>query len=877
MTLFDPQQVMASGMSFGPWLQQTRKAHDLTREEFAEAISCSSSTIYKIESGVQRPSKNLAELIARYWSIASADVAAFVQFARGTLTAAPPAPAVAPPPVPALPSALPTPLTPLVGRQPQVERGCALLTAAGVRLLTLSGAGGIGKTRLALAIAQQLRAHFPDGVLFVPLAALRDPDDVPMTLVRSLGLQLGPGQTALLQLKRWCASRSLLLVLDNFEHLLPAAPVLVELLAAAPELRLLVTSRTRLRLSGEHLLVVPPLEVPPADLALAPDSVASVPAVALFVERVQSIDTRFSLSAANLAQVALICRQLEGNPLALELAAARVRVLSLRLLVDRLGQRLSLLTNGPIDLPERHQSVRATLQWSYDLLTPSAQRLLHLLSLFAGGARLDALAAVWAAQPVELPPPTAALAPQLLLEPPMPLLDDLEVLLDNHLVERSTAVAGTLRFALLESIREFALEQQPASGDEQALRHAMLSFYVGLLLCAESALHGPQQLLWLELLEQEHATLRELLRWSIDQQLGPQALRLSSRLGWFWSTHSHLAEGRRWLEQALALPSPPAERIAALNAAGRLACDQGDYAAAAHMLGEARQLAEQSADQSGLAQALDILGVVERSRGNYAAAQELLLASSALFAQLDDRLGLALTANNLGIVARAGGDAAAAQHWYSASLAHFRALGDLQGVAMVLNNLGVLARHQARYTEAAASYHEARTLFQQLADRRGSALTSSNLGRIAQEQGDLDQAQALYLAASADFDLIGDQLGVAHCANLLGGIALAHGELHVARTRYCESLRMCLELGVKQGVLAGFEGLFDAAQRADSAEQRAWMAVASERVVALLELPELPEPLAAFLATMDQQLYQQLASTIATCDLQQLVTLACRP
>jgi non-specific serine/threonine protein kinase len=585
-----------------------------------------------------------------------------------------------------------TPATPFIGRERQVAQAGALLRQPAVRLLTLTGPGGIGKTRLALAVAAALRGEFPTGVVYVPLAALADAKLVLPAIGEALGVREAGRSDLLERLQAAIDQQKLLLVLDNFEQVIAAAPDVAALLAACPQLNVLVTSREVLRIGAEHNLPVPPLALPDLDTLPPLPALARVEAVHLFVSRAQAAQPDFALTAENAVAVAGICRRLDGLPLAIELAAARLPLLPPAAMLTRLDRRLPLLTGGVRDAPLRHQTLRAAIGWSYDLLEPQEQQLFRRLGVFAGGCTLEAAAVVG----------SAALAREGSDEE---LLRALASLVDKSLLGQRPAEADPGRLYMLETIREYALEQLAASGEAEPLLRAHARYFLALAEEAETALSGPDQPAWLKRLEQEHDNLRAALAWAISQADYEMAARLAASLGRFWLTHGHIREGRRWLEAALAGGGavPPAIRAQALNAAGRLALRQGDYTTA----------------------------------------QTELLGSLALGRVLGDRKGEMQVLNNLGLMALYQNDLAAARQYLEQSLAGWRILGDKPGIAQVLNRLGLVVLYQYDFDLAAALYEESLALARTLHDKFAVAAPLHNLGQMAHHQGEDHRAHRL--------------------------------------------------------------------------------------------------------------------------------------
>jgi predicted ATPase len=440
------------------------------------------------------------------------------------------------------PTNLIAPLTRLIGRKQDLAAVRNALLRSEARLLTLIGPPGIGKTRLSIAVAHDIQAAFADGAYFVALAPLGDPALVLATIAQMLEVRETAGQPLLETLKRVLHARRLLLLLDNFEHLLDAAPLVVELLEACPGLKALVTSRAALHVRGERLYAVPPLLLP--DLTHLPATVrlARNPAIALFVERAQAVMPDFRLTEQNAPAVAAICARLEGLPLALELAATRIKLLSPETLLARLEQRLSLLTDGARDLPPRHRTLRAAIEWSYELLDVGVQTLFCRLGVFVGGCTLDAATAVSNTTNDVLVDVTGGIAS----------------LLDKSLLQQVEGMDGEARFTMLETIREYALERLEQSGEAEAVRQRHAEYCLALAEIAEPHLQQHDQLSWLDRLEREHDNLRAALRWVLDGDAGEIGLRLAAALAEFWFIRSYRSEARGWFEAVLAHPNAAA-------------------------------------------------------------------------------------------------------------------------------------------------------------------------------------------------------------------------------------------------------------------------------------------------------------------------------
>jgi predicted ATPase/class 3 adenylate cyclase len=636
------------------------------------------------------------------------------------------------------PHNLPTQATPFLGRERAVNEVVALLRSSEARLVTLTGPGGTGKTRLALQAAAQLLEDFPDGVYFVPLAALRDPELVPSVIATALGLREQAGQTPVQAVREALADKRLLLVLDNVEQVAASAPFVGELLATAPDLEVLATSRLPLRLRAEREYPVPPLALPPAN-GTPPEQLLQYEAVRLFVERAQSVRAEFALTAEIAPAVAEITRRLDGLPLAIELAAARVRLLPPTALLARLEKRLPLLTGGPRDAPARQQTLRDAIAWSYDLLTAGEQALFRRLSIFAGGFSLEAAEAV--ANPGG----------------ELDVLDGVDRLSEHSLL-RPGADAEP-RFTMLETIREYGLEQLAQSGEAEAARRAHTEFFLALVEEAEPKLTSPEQLVWLERLEAEHDNLLAALSWAVvnDTQI---ALRLAGGLAWFWYFRGYLREGRAWLDRILAASGDPGPlHVGAFAAAGRLARHLGDYEGAIALLERSLELARSFQDRRVEALALHELGALAGlAEGDAAREVVLTEASLALWRELGDSWGTARTLNNLGYEAYLQGDVDRAVSLLDEGVTLARVAGDRSVLGYILDSRGVVAEAQGELERATDLYQEALTLAQQVGNPLVVAFALSSLAGMAARQGQPVRAARMWGAASALRDSIGTRL-----------------------------------------------------------------------------------------------------------------------
>jgi non-specific serine/threonine protein kinase len=663
--------------AFGVELRRYRERAGLTQEALAERAGLAASAIAALERGRrQHPYPHTVQRLADALDLTTADRARFEALARRLGGAGDDTTLVRTDD--ASWSDLPAPRTRLIGRERDVAALVELVPVHAGRLITLTGIGGGGKTRLALAVASELRPSFPDGVRLVEFAPLADPALVPHTVAVALDVPDVAGIPLLDRLVLSLRRRSMLLVFDNCEHLIAACAAIAEqLLAGCPGLRILATSREPLFLAGERQWRVPPLALPDPDRSPSLAELEQSAAVQLIVERAQAVDADFGLTAENVGTVADVCARLDGIPLALELAAARVRVLSVAQILERLDDSLRLLTGNSRAAPTRHQTIRATLDWSHDLLTPPEQAVLRRLAVFAGDCDIEAAEAVCTGPEVG----TAG------------VLETLSRLVDRSLLLVVHA-AGSARYRLLEPVRQYAAERLLASPDVHAVRSRHLGCYLALSEQAAPELHGPAQVAWLGRLEREHDNLRAALRWSLERGDVERGFRLATALVFFWEGRGHLSEGRRWLDAVLSAPgarmAPAALRARVLLGAGLLADWLGDPNAAGSLCAESLAVAREHDDQPCVARALAWLGVVQMSRGDFAGAATFLEESLHLCQQLNDRHGLAFALLTLGTMFVYQGDATRARPQLEESLRLFLDLGDIRYIAIARTMLGLV-------------------------------------------------------------------------------------------------------------------------------------------------------------------------------------------
>ncbi|MFZ1974406.1 MAG: protein kinase [Candidatus Acidiferrales bacterium] len=651
----------------------------------------------------------------------------------------------------ARPANIPVQRTGFVGREKEVAAAKELLLRGDVRLMTVTGPGGIGKTRLGVEVASGLAERFPGGAHFVPLSPLRDAGLMAAAIVQTMGIRETGGQTPLEILKKYLQERSqapMLLVLDNFEHVMAAAPLVAELLATGPQLKILVTSRAALHVYGEHEFPVPPLALPEAHTMPAPEALGRFPAVALFVQRAAAVKPDFELNRENATAVVEICARLDGLPLAIELAAARVKVLSPAALRARLASRLQLLTGGARDLPQRQQTLRGAIDWSYDLLSAAEQKLFRRLAVFVGGCTLEGVEAVCDTKG----------------DLDLDLLDGTESLVDKSLLQRVEQANGESRFVMLETIREYALEKLEASGEDRLTRRAHAAYC--LVLAEEEATEqsGAERATWVERFALEHDNFRAALGWLIETGDAEWGLRLGTALFRFWEGREYFAEGRDSLEKLLKIPAaaaPSRARGRALFSAGVLASEQGDYAAADILMGGGLEVARKLEDKQGVAVSLNAMAVNARDRGDLEVAHALFEESLERWRELGDQKGVARALSNLASVVKSRGDYARTRSLYADCLAIFAGIGDRTGVAWSLNHQGDAAREQGDAAAAKNLYQQALAIFRELGDRWGIAGTQADLGTLAREQQDSATAKSLYRESLIAFQELEHKRGIA--------------------------------------------------------------------------------------------------------------------
>lgn len=708
------------------------------------------------------------------------------------------------------PNNLPLQLTSFIGRERELAEVKDLL--ANVRFLTLTGPGGSGKTRLANQIATDLLAatEYPAGIGWVELSSISDPELVPQAVATALSVREQPGYPLIETIIDYLRSRQVLLVLDNCEHVASTCARLVNtLLRSCPHVRILATSRASLQVEGEIAWPVPPLAVPTPDWwaeitfgEAQTEELVRFEAVQLFTARATAVLPAFRLSVENAAAVAQVCYRLDGLPLALELAAARIKVLSAAQIAERLDNALALLTRGSPLAARRHQTLRATLDWSYDLLATPEQILLRRLAVFVGGFTLEAAESVCLDEMLE----------------PLPLLDTLSNLVDQSLVVVERPRASGPWYRLLETIRQYSQEKLQVAGESSLLRDRHLAWCLALAEEAESGLRGSQQVAWLGRLEREHDNLRVALDWSQEAGYVERGLRLAASLHWFWDRRGYLSEGRARLhgllersqeQSASVLATPSASfrqaRAYALYGAASLAFDQGDGEASAALAEESVALFRQLNDQRGLTLALPRLAFASGLASDQA--RRLLAESLEIAQELDEVWLIGLNHMLLGQVALFQGDYLPARAELEAALELLRRSGDRWGLVHALAPLGLVELAQGEFNQARSYLEESLLIARDLGDIRSMALIAASVADVARCQKDYDRAAELYVESMELYRKLGNKGEIPAILHNLGYVALGQGNYEAARSLFTESLQQQLERGNRAGIAEGLAGL----------------------------------------------------------------------
>jgi len=799
--------------SFGNWLKRRRKALDMTQQELAQKVGCSGSAIFKFESDERRPSRQIAELLATHLEIPPDQIQLFLKVARQEkavdhLEALPPLSTNWPAPVSGLPKTnIPEPPTPLVGREHEITVLLQQLHDPQCRLLTLTGLGGVGKTRLALEIARRMQEKFMDGVYFISLAGVTNPEYIIPATANALGFVFAGPTDEKTQTLQYLRDKDALLVFDNLEHLIVEDPnaqgigFLGELLQRTSQVKLVATSRQQLQLQAEWAFEVQGLPVP---MLSQMDEIESGSSAKLFIQRARQARLGFALSESERPAVLKICQLVEGLPLGIELAAAWVRTLSCHEIALEIERGLSILSANIRDLPERHRSLQATMDHSWHLLSTEEKHVLGRLSIFRGSFDRQAAQHVSGAT-----------------------LPVLSALVDKSLLRR----LGQGRFDLHELIRQYAQEQLIASGDSNDACDQHLEYFLGFVEEAEPNLSGSDQLIWLERLQQDNDNLRAALEWSLRNENPQKSLQLAGKLYPFWLRRNYWKEGREWLQRALeksaGLPVSR-ERLAALNAAACLAADQADSQSAFQLAEENLRHSRELKDLDSIANALNTLGLVTWKQKKYADARKFGEEGLALFRQLDDQTHVANSLHTLGHIAINQDDYSAARAYLEECLSLCRRLGNKIVADEVLGDLGLLAYLQNDFDTARSILEESLVSFREAASIPGIEATLNRLGDLSRCQGDYDQAGIFYEESLTLNREIGDKDEISSLLHNLGYVAKHYGDYSQALALFKEGLAMQQEMSNKAGIAECLTGIAAVLIEQGQAEQGARLFGAAE-------------------------------------------------
>jgi predicted ATPase/DNA-binding XRE family transcriptional regulator len=763
-------------VSFGAWLKRRRKAAGLTQEQLADQVSCSTITLRKIESEERRPSAQIVERLAEIFNIPQNEQTAFLRFARGDWKAAPTIESEDAPWRAALVSPrsnLPASFTSLIGREQDIAKVREYLSNANIRLATLIGPPGIGKTSLSLEVARKSIHDFTDGVFFVPLAPLDDPNLIAPTIIQALDFVETKRHPAIERLKDGIEDKHMLLVLDNLEHLIEdTAPIVSELLVSCPLLKILTTSREALRVPGEWLYPVPTLTVPPETSSIDLQKASQFSALTLFVERARTVQPDFALNVDNIEAVTKICNQLDGLPLAIELIATRIRLMSPQFLLSHLSGQFVLSADGMRAVSARQKTLQNAIGWSYSLLSEEEQKLFMRLSVFSGGFTLEAAEAIFSRTVTK-----------------RSISNLIASLLDKSLLQRVPNDWGGPRFTMLVTIQQFALDRLRRMDDEAEVRQWHIAHFLELAERADREIHGPNQVEWLDRLEAEHDNYRAALDWCVANNMTEFALLLHNTLSWAWLVQAHHAEAYSWFDKIRILPNVPNYQVLyarALNQIGSLGWLLGDYRAARSILEESQQiwLKLGAGGEQGLAEVLNYLGmVVLWGNQDNDTAQSHFEHSFNLYQKLGDQRGMAVTLLNLGKVAGDRNENASALSLFEQSLDRFRQLGDVWGIGRSSMRLGELFLKEGNYEKALFFLKQYLTICEELHFRQGITFALMLLGDLYRYQGDYDRAEQLYeksLTISRKYSL---NEGQANAFFSLGCVAL-HRTNYLMAARY---------------------------------------------------------------------------------------------
>ncbi|MFN8472373.1 MAG: helix-turn-helix domain-containing protein [Anaerolineae bacterium] len=766
---------MQTDLTFAAWLKRKRKEQRLTQETLAGLAGCSTIYLKKIEAGQRQPTRQVVEALLNALHVP--------QEAWPTYIALTVAPSATPKAEPI--GNLPLSLTSFIGREQELAVVEGFLERKTVRLVTLTGPGGVGKTRLALQVAASLRERFDDGGYFVDLAPISDPSLVASTIVETLGIPNQGARPPLDVLKDYLHNKRMLLVLDNLEQVVGAAPLVGEILVAAPSVKVLATSRVALRLRGEQEFAVPPLALPDRKNLPPLSTLSEYAAVDLFVQRALSVKPDFEVIDENGAAVAEICIYLDGLPLAIELAAARIKIFPPRVLLQRLDSRLKTLTGGARDLPARQQTLRDAIGWSYDLLDEAEKTLFRRLGVFVGGFTLEAAEAVGAFQG----------------DLGMDVVDGIALLVDKSLLWQQSGPSGGPRFGMLETIREYALEQLAAHGETERVHREHARFFLMVAEAADFALVGAEQATWFERLTAEQDNLRAALAWTLANNELDWALRFVGALYRFWSFRGHFTEGTRSAEATLALTGDAVRTVAcakALYGAGWLARLQGNGGRAAKYCEASGRILRELGDERGAAYSFHLLGIILGESGDLSRAYSLHHENLVFFDDIEDERGRSYSHFGLGMIAAARAEYATARTHFEQSVVIRRRLGDKGILAYALGWLGLVTVRLGDLAAARAALEEGVAVRRELGDEAGLPASLEALAAVAAAAGQATRAARLFGAAESARATVGSRALDSEIPEYRHNVAVTRAQMAEDdfETTWAEGRAMTLEQAV---------------------------------------------------------------------------------
>jgi predicted ATPase/DNA-binding XRE family transcriptional regulator len=732
-------------VSFGDWLKRQRKSAGLTQEQLALQINCSTSALRKFEAEERRPSAQIVEKLVDIFKIPQNERTSFLRFARGDWKSAPSgiaedAPWLASPKLPR--SNLPASLTALIGREQEIAVIHEYLSDDDIRLVTLTGPPGIGKTRLSIEAAREELADFPDGVFFVALAPLDDPNLIAPTLAQSLGYIGAINISTSKQLKEGIGDKTMLLVLDNCEHLIDdVASLASDLLSACPRLKILATSRESLRIPGEWLYPVPAFDVPRENSSVDMQTAANFPALTLFAERARAVRPDFVLTAENIRTVASLCAQLDGLPLAIELIAARMRLMSPEALLSRLNDQFILSADGMRPASTRQKTLNHAIGWSYNLLSAEEQKIFAYLSVFSGSFTLDAAEAMFSST-----------------DTAKSVSDLIALLLDKSLLQRVLNEHGEPRFTMLVTIQEYARERLRELGEEAEICNLHLAYFLELAEKGDREIRGLNQIEWLYRLSMMRDNFRAALQWAIEMGQTEAALHLARKLSWLWFVEAEFNEARQWLRRVVVLPEAPLYPDPYADALAQLAHHTWLQIGATEARPSAEQalaVARANADKWNTARALLVLGLVMNQEHNFPEAESTLEESKALFQEVHDDWGYGHAIMGLGQHAFLRGDGANILVLHNEALVQFRQLGDRYFQSVALRFISYEHVRQGNWLVAQNVLREALILAQELGSRWEVAAVLWSLTDAVQGAGDYSRAIRLNWGAKNIFEFVG--------------------------------------------------------------------------------------------------------------------------